>query len=762
MPESTLQVTIKAKDKASREIKGIGKSLKEFGGSLKAIGLNAGLAGAAVAGGVLAMAKMGAQSERVEKRFSAFAQAAGGATSILDAFQKGAGGAASKMEAMQSASKLLQMGLVQDANSMERVVEMATRLGDQTAGVGDRVQDFALMLSNMSIPRLDNFGISSGKVRARIEELQKSVVGMTRETAFMQAVMEEGGKSLDILGPRADDSAMAFEKMEAKVKDLTVSLGQALIPLALKLADALMTALDALTPWIEKLDSAIELIEGMAEESDNLEDKIRGAADGMVEGTEIAQRFADAANVTEDATGGLNESLLEMGKTFLGTASRSDLLTSATEGLNARAIAATDSYTDYLAIIDEYNSLVTNSSLKVVAMTEAERAAAIAGGEWVMSLIAQGQAMADMAQEAEQADAIMLRNVATLTQQRTAMDVLSGVTAGAYQAISRTREAQQESLLVAGAASTAFSGLASAVGSVADSYRAGEAATGAMAAVQSIAVEALALSRQAAIANADAYVGLAMSMKGATEQQIAQGLIGMLDPEAMGAEAFTAAAIGIGTQFGLMDEKSIALAASLPLLADAISQNIIPAENAAEALGALMAEAATGNVEMGTLLEKFGAAPAVIDPTTTSLSGINDILPDVHRNTMNVAGAMRGLGEDGIFAAGEIGILKQRLEAIEGEYVIDVKINIPNVNLPAYASGGTVPGPVGQPQLAIVHGGEEITPASGGGGGGSGSGGRTYVGGASTRNYNISTPAALDRLLDDERRRDRRELERMV
>lgn len=35
-----------------------------------------------------------------------------------------------------------------------------------------------------------------------------------------------------------------------------------------------------------------------------------------------------------------------------------------------------------------------------------------------------------------------------------------------------------------------------------------------------------------------------------------------------------------------------------------------------------------------------------------------------------------------------------------------------------YAMGGWVPGPIGKPQLAVVHGGEYITPAGGGGGGG--------------------------------------------
>lgn len=41
-----------------------------------------------------------------------------------------------------------------------------------------------------------------------------------------------------------------------------------------------------------------------------------------------------------------------------------------------------------------------------------------------------------------------------------------------------------------------------------------------------------------------------------------------------------------------------------------------------------------------------------------------------------------------------------------------------------FQAGGTVPGPVGAPMLAVVHGGEEITPVGGGHGGG---GGNTYI-----------------------------------
>lgn len=46
-------------------------------------------------------------------------------------------------------------------------------------------------------------------------------------------------------------------------------------------------------------------------------------------------------------------------------------------------------------------------------------------------------------------------------------------------------------------------------------------------------------------------------------------------------------------------------------------------------------------------------------------------------------------------------------------------VTIGTPNLPTFATGGTVPGPLGMPTLAIVHGGEQVIPLAGAGAGGS-------------------------------------------
>ena len=383
----------------------------------------------------LELAKLGATAERVEQRFGMLAESAGGADEILRAFQVGAGGAASQMDAMLSSSKLLQMGLVDDAESMERVVEMASRLGDQTMTVGDRVQDFALMLANQSIPRLDNFGISSGKVRARIIELQAATEGMTRETAFMQATMEAGGDSLIRLGDRVEDDAMAFEKMEAAMADARVELGQKLAGVAAKaigifgsLGDEAMLvfaafgefggaliklgpllagfgpmiagkvipavkgltaaiggmslATGALTLGIPILIGLIVNFVGVLGKIDTNFKNARGAADDWSEaidgqiagGREAATVFGEYGRKADEAASAWNKNIVTstvLGAVF-GTQSKLlKIIGEAQSEVTQAAIESSDTYEEAASKIDIYNSQVEDAAWKIQDFTEA-------------------------------------------------------------------------------------------------------------------------------------------------------------------------------------------------------------------------------------------------------------------------------------------------------------------------------------------------------------------------------------------------------
>lgn len=170
------------------------------------------------------LVNLGIQSEAATMRFERFAGSGETAAVMLQAVQDASLGSIDRMSAMTAASKMLQMGLVGNSDEMETMAAIAIRLGDQTMEAGDRMNDFSLLLSNRSIPRLDNFGISSGTVRERVEELKKEGYGL--DEAFKLAVLEEGTKSLQRLGDTSETAAVQVGQLKAAWLDSKTAVGE--------------------------------------------------------------------------------------------------------------------------------------------------------------------------------------------------------------------------------------------------------------------------------------------------------------------------------------------------------------------------------------------------------------------------------------------------------------------------------------------------------------------------------------------------------
>jgi hypothetical protein len=183
-----------------------------------------GMGGVAGALGVAGLATLGVQIVRTGKDLGDFGQQlqrqqayfvvwSGGAKTAaknLEAMRTAIGGAASEQDMFIAANKFMSMGLAKNADELAKLSRMAVMLGGDTRSAGDAMQEFALLLANQSILRLDTFGISGAKVRERIEELQKATAGLSREQAFLQAVMEEGTakmQQLEAAGVGAGTSA---------------------------------------------------------------------------------------------------------------------------------------------------------------------------------------------------------------------------------------------------------------------------------------------------------------------------------------------------------------------------------------------------------------------------------------------------------------------------------------------------------------------------------------------------------------------------
>jgi len=204
-------------------------STKETGTSLDTVANNVGKMALAWVGwrginAVSDMFQLGQSVNIASSTFGALTSGIGGSQVNLQALQEATGGVVDNMTLLAGANKLLQMGLVTNTDELSSMSSMAVKLG-ATMGMDatKAMSDFSLMLANNSIMRLDQFGISSGRVKERIQELQDATAGLSRSDAFKMAVMEEGAKALDRLGNAATAAETPINRISASISNMAQS-----------------------------------------------------------------------------------------------------------------------------------------------------------------------------------------------------------------------------------------------------------------------------------------------------------------------------------------------------------------------------------------------------------------------------------------------------------------------------------------------------------------------------------------------------------
>lgn len=250
--KNILEVIITAKDEASGKL---GNLFDKLGGIATVGGVVGGAM--AVAGGAAVklagdLAMSAAPAEQVSNTFSNLANSIGEqAAPMLDKLREATRGMVADTDLMQASNKFMSMGLANSAEEAAKLAEMATQLGSAMGqDATTSMSEFAAMLANQSIPRLDNFGISSGKVRERIDELMAADASLTREQAFMTAVMEQGEVAMSRVGEQSDTTAGTMATMQAQLENLKTTLGTALLPVLASLASAV-------TPLIEQMGPSL-------------------------------------------------------------------------------------------------------------------------------------------------------------------------------------------------------------------------------------------------------------------------------------------------------------------------------------------------------------------------------------------------------------------------------------------------------------------------------------------------------------------------
>lgn len=176
---------------------------------------------------------------------------------MMDAYVEASGGAIDNAEALTNMIQLQALGFAKNADQVKSFVTAARGISlAMGKSVDDVTNQISLAVGNLSTRRLDQLGLSIDEVTKRTNELQKAHIGMARQVAFEQAIIEAATKKFGALAQSAVGQKSAVERMEADWSNFALTLSTAVAPAVDKVADIFDRLIKAATN--KTLEAAIE------------------------------------------------------------------------------------------------------------------------------------------------------------------------------------------------------------------------------------------------------------------------------------------------------------------------------------------------------------------------------------------------------------------------------------------------------------------------------------------------------------------------
>lgn len=170
---------------------------------------------------------------------------------IQAAIQTASAGTISGLQAIEAANTALLLGVAQTPKEFERITKVATTLGRALGLTAERsIERFTTGLGRQSKLIIDDLGISTSALDAEIEKiaqrdfgaLNKSLTQAQQASVFTAAALSLGEEKMKALGDEAGKAQASFERLAATSENLQVTFGEAIRPQAAAIADALARA----------------------------------------------------------------------------------------------------------------------------------------------------------------------------------------------------------------------------------------------------------------------------------------------------------------------------------------------------------------------------------------------------------------------------------------------------------------------------------------------------------------------------------------
>jgi hypothetical protein len=232
--------------------------MESFAGNLASIGFTAAIQGAIQFGTELY--NIGRASQVATNTFNQLQGGAEQASASLAMLQEATNFTIPDTTLMSISNLYTQMGLATDPTEVARLAEMGATLGQAMGSSAEEaMRTFSFLLSNQSIELLDTFGISSGKVRERIQDLQKANGDLARDQAFVTAVLEEGALAMERLGDATEQNISAVGKLTTRFQNMLAVMGQDVVGIVEPIAAAMEAGIASSDAFGASVEDIVEL-----------------------------------------------------------------------------------------------------------------------------------------------------------------------------------------------------------------------------------------------------------------------------------------------------------------------------------------------------------------------------------------------------------------------------------------------------------------------------------------------------------------------
>lgn len=502
----------------------------------------------------------------------------------------------------------LKNGLIEDGEAMDQLTLAQARLGSLFAQSTDEYNDFEETSDGVA----NSTRIVVAQLKDAAATLGQDLIPMAKDVLQTIIPLVDSFNQLDVGTRRLIISSAGVAAAMGPVLQITGGLlttgsqlstmfasggflAGAAGPIGL-IAVGATAAATAFIKWRLETQAAVTAANDLV--ATEMAPVIQDVATATRNSVDVMKEFIDQIEIAEELTEDQN-------KGWTVNAAKSELASEATKALGREVAFTSNTY-------DEYGAAMTQSLVVQGLLNESER-------EWIMEAGYSADVMSGLTDEF----GIVTREQFIFTK----------ASEGATHQIGLYEDALREQDVALGLVEEKTLGLGNATKVAADETKR----------LQEVQAEAAAAAEEVA----NSYLDMSLAMKDATNTELARTELGLLkqmqEDGTISQEDYFAASLSIGEAFGLMDEKSLALAGNLPILNQLLEEGIVPSENLGEAIGLLYDEAADGVVDWENLLETMELTPETAQQVEDAMSDIRSENAELFVSNENLLDSWKSL-----------------------------------------------------------------------------------------------------------------------